>query len=142
MFNDSNSTLAPPCTSYGQHCFSRFHANIPQLSHNAFQDFSVFGLSYMLPQCLLGNGKPRQTKKPMKSKTWRKVLCLSQGASCLKLKITLSGKGRSNFVRIRFKGFKSPSSLLRFIERLGWNCLWCGPECFQLASLYALTFFF
>ena len=89
----------------------------------------------------LAMGSPGKLK-PMKSKTWRKVLCLSQGASCLKLKITLSGKGRSNFVRIRFKGFKSPSSLLRFIERLGWNCLWCGPECFQLASLYALTFFF
>lgn len=32
------------------------------------EDFSVFGLSYMLPQCL-GNGKVREAKKPMKSKT-------------------------------------------------------------------------
>lgn len=31
------------------------------------EDFSVFGLSYMLPQCL-GNGKVREAKK-LKSKT-------------------------------------------------------------------------
>ena len=49
----SNSTLVPPCTCYGRY---------------ALEDFSVFGLSYMLPQCL-GNGKVREAKKPMKSKT-------------------------------------------------------------------------